>query len=85
MIQNLKSVLGKNNVGKGETAGCQHFLLSPKCLMMLIRQGCLKSVFCGKVLNYGLYFSVYLSEGGDIGALMKSSVSPFPLLFSKLV
>ena len=44
VTQKLKFVLGQveNNLGKGENAGFQHFLLFPKCFQKPFSSGSLK-------------------------------------------
>ena len=44
VTQNLKFEFGRveNNVGKGENAGYQHFLLFPQCFLKLFSSGSLK-------------------------------------------
>ena len=44
VTQKLKFVLGQveNNLGKGENAGFQHFLLFPKCFQKPFSSGLLK-------------------------------------------
>ena len=46
----------ENNVGKGENAGYQHFLLFPQYFKKLFTQGRWKSGLCGKELIHANLF-----------------------------
>ena len=50
VTEKLKFVLGReeNNLGKGENAGYQHFLLFPKCFQKASFSRSVKSGLCGK-------------------------------------
>ena len=74
LLTTLKKKLVENIVGKGENAGCQHFLLFPQCFQPYQKQKSAIQLLLKLSSANALIWSKFLWFGKKLNALLRSSI-----------